>query len=188
MKWNPGCINPYRDNIFHKKHSHRVGCSTFLKPGNMVAALQPLHHRFLHDWLNIRWTEQLAFYRCSLRNPELSISRDIMLPGDLLGLFKQFIKCNRLKWSCLDQNTLCCPQKYIRSAYGFCISIKSNTSVFHLGDFISQIQNFSFEHRFESKMTRCYQFKSFHIFLHMYPNTRIACVKYLYSYYYNSHV
>ena len=88
--------------------------------------------------------------------------RSKLKPEAFLYLLKQFIKGLCTKSSYLQKHSLRCPQKNIRPADRLCISQKADLTILHLGDFIAQIVDFSFQHCLQAKMAGGNQFICFH--------------------------
>ena len=152
MKGYPGGVQIQSNHIFHQRHTKRIGSPRFLEPFLMTGQLQVLNHGFFYDGLNIGGTEQFTLYRGSLRHPELSVPGNEPFPLHCLRLLKQFIVGNCLKGRYLNQDTLGCAQKNIRIAHRLRISEEAYFPVLYLTDLVPEIRDFSFQHRFKSKM------------------------------------
>ena len=153
MERYPGSINPYCNHILHQEYPDRIGSPVFRKPLDMITGFHSFHHSLFHYGLNIRRTEQPAFDRRGFRDPELSVFGNISLPWYLFCLLEQFFKSNRCKAARFQKNPFRSAQKYVGPAGSIHTSPECNPSILYLRDFISQILDFSFQHRFQSEMT-----------------------------------
>ena len=147
-----GCIQCHHHLILHQKNAHRICRSILRKPIQMIGTLHTLHHRLLCNGLYIRRTKKLAFDGRCFRHPELSVLWNILLPRQCLNPLKKLIKCRGMKTSHLQKYTLSTAQKDIGTADCLGISFESDSSIFYLCNFISQIIYFSLCNGLQSKM------------------------------------
>ena len=110
----------------------------------MIPAFQPLYHGFFHNGLDIGRTEQFTADGIGFCHPELSVLWNVPLPGQIFGSLKQFLKGSRLKPAHLQQNPVRRPQKQVGVSHCLRVTGKSDSSVLHLQNLISQIQDLSF--------------------------------------------
>ena len=140
MQGRSRCIQTNRHLILEDKHTNRILVPIFLEPLHAVCLLHALHNRLLHDGLNRTRRKKRTLIRCRLRHPELCIPRKKLLPRNCLCPFKQFVKIRSPEATHLQQNTLCCPDKYIRTGNRGHVPTECDSSILHGHDLIAQIQ------------------------------------------------
>ena len=140
---NSGCVQADRNHILHQRNPNRKIRSVLRKPLAVVFFLQPLNHCLFHNRLDIRRAEQPAFDRICLSHPEFSVLRNIPLPRNCPGGFKQLIKGDCPELPYLEKNPLRCPEEEIGISYRLRVSGKSHLSVLYMGDLVPKICNFS---------------------------------------------
>ena len=162
MQRGSRCIQTDGHLILEDKYTDRILVPIFFKPLHAIRLFHTIHDCLLHDRLDRTCGKKRALIRCRLRHPELCIPRKKLLPRNCLRPFKQFVKIRSPEATHLQQDTFCCPDKYIRTGNRCHVPAECDSSILHGHDLIAQIQYFTFQHRLQSKMARCDQF--IHIF------------------------
>ena len=130
----------------------------------MINFLQPFHHGFFHNGLNIGRTEQFAFDASRLCHPELAVHGYVFFPRKAFCSLKQLFKGFRMEGTYFNQYTFRCTQENIGTAKRFLVAIKCNPAVRYFRYIVSQIYNFFFQNRLHTEMAGRNQFKTSHLF------------------------
>ena len=128
----------------------------------MIDIPESLYHRLFYNRLYVRGTKKPAFNGCRFCNPKFCICRKISLPGNRFCLLKELIKGHRPEFSHPQQHPLRSPKKDIGPADSRCVGPEGHLPVLHQSNLIAQILYFSLQHRLQTKMTGCDQFKCLH--------------------------
>ena len=100
-----GSIDAQGDPVLHNSKLYLVKSARFIKPGYAVYTLQPFDNSFLDNGLAVGYGKELGveavpFYR------EGPVFRNIVFPGQSLGLFKELLKAQGIKSPDFDHDHL----------------------------------------------------------------------------------
>ena len=78
------------------------------------------------------------------------------LPWESLGLLKKFVECLGFYFAYFQKDAFCGAEEQIGVCHTLGVCLKSYSSVFHFGHFITKVQYFTFQYRLCSEMAgRC---------------------------------
>ena len=156
MKRYAGSIDPDQGHIFHKCHTDWEFRTVFREPGNSVDAFETFYDGFFHDGLDIGWAEKFTLDGVCLGYPEFTVLRYVILPWESLSLLKKFVECLGFYFAYFQKDAFCGAEEQIGVCHTLGVCLKSYSSVFHFGHFITKVQYFTFQYRLCSEMAgRC---------------------------------
>ena len=99
---------------------------------------------FFHDGLDIGWAEKFTLDGVCLGYPEFTVLRYVILPWESLGLLKKFVECLGFYFAYFQKDAFCGAEEQIGVCHTLGVCLKSYSSVFHFGHFITKVQYFTF--------------------------------------------